>query len=107
MKFNPGQVANPDGRPVGARNKLQTCFLNDLLERWEIDGKNALIIMAKEDPTRFVQACAALMPREVSMEIGSPLQGMSDQELADALDAVRRLKAEMVQPVIEIKKLPS
>jgi hypothetical protein len=80
---------NRTGRPVGARNKLQTCFLNDLLERWEIDGKNAMNLMAKEEPSKFVQVAAALMPREVSMEIGSPLRELTDEQLQHAIEQWR------------------
>ena len=60
--------------------------------------------MAKEEPSKFVQACLTLMPREVALEVNGPLSTMSDEELTDALDAVRRLKAEMAQPVIEIAR---
>ena len=62
MKFAVGNTYSP-GRRAGARNRLSTAFLTDLAEAWERDGKNALRVMAKEDPSRFVTAVASLSCR--------------------------------------------
>jgi hypothetical protein len=87
MKFN--ATDNRGGRPAGARNKLQAGFLRDLAEAWELEGKGALRIMVKEEPAKFVQVCASLMPREVSLEVGRPLSDMSDEEVHELLARFR------------------
>jgi hypothetical protein len=81
------------GRTNGARNKLQAGFLRDLAEAWELEGKAALRIMVKEEPSKFVQVCAGLMPKEVALEVGGPLAELSDDELLEALQAVKELRA--------------
>ena len=84
------------GRRTGARDKLQTDFLRDLAEAWELDGKGALWVMCKEEPSRFVQVCASLMPKEVAFEVGGPLAELSDEDLADMLEVVRQLRASTI-----------
>ena len=46
------------------------------------------------------------MPKEVSLEVGTPLSSMSDEELAEALESVKRLRAEMAKPVIDVDAEP-
>jgi hypothetical protein len=90
--------ANPGGRGH-VRNKLQTVFLHDLAEAWERDGKAALKIMAAEEPAKFVQACLALIPREVSVDVSGPLSGMPDEELQAAIQSIRQLRADAINGV--------
>src|ERR1700732_369277 len=68
------------GRTPGAKNKLQAAFLRDLTEAWELEGKGCLRIMAKEEPSKFVQVCAGLMPREVMFD-GGLVGDLSDEEI--------------------------
>lgn len=90
--FQPGQ----GGRTLGARNKLQAGFLRDLAEAWERGGKAALEIMLKEEPSRFVQVCASLMPKEVALDVGGPLAELTDEELRGVLQAVKELRARTI-----------
>ena len=91
------QLGHDGGRPKGARNKLQTGFLRDLAEAWELEGKAALLTMVKEQPSKFVQVCASLMPKEVALEVGGPLTELSDDELREALQAVKELRARTIE----------
>jgi hypothetical protein len=72
--FKPGVSGNPRGRPLGARNKLSQDFLVDLHHAWSEHGADALARCAKEEPGRFCQIVAGLMPRDVvvtgSVDIG-------------------------------------
>jgi hypothetical protein len=47
--FKPGHSIR-GGRPIGAKNRLQKRFLDDLLEVWEQDGKSALKVAVRQDP---------------------------------------------------------
>jgi hypothetical protein len=85
------------GRPRGTRNKLQADFLRDLAEAWALEGPAALRIMIAEHPSDFVRVCASLMPREVSLDIGGPLTELSDDELLEALQQVRELRARTIE----------
>jgi hypothetical protein len=90
--FAPGH----SGRPTGTRNKLQADFLRDLAEPWARDGASALRVMIAEQPSDFVRVCASLMPREVALDIGGPLTELSDDELLEALQAVKELRARTI-----------
>jgi hypothetical protein len=97
MRKGQFQLGHNGGRPKGARNKLQSDFLRDLAEAWELEGKGALRIMVREEPGKFVQVCASLMPKEVALEVGGPLADLSDDELLEALQAVKELRARTIE----------
>ena len=69
-QFQPGNSANPAGRPKGARNKLTETFLEDAYEAWKKHGPKALETMAEKHPEKFVQVCASLMPKNVNLNVG-------------------------------------
>jgi len=96
-KFRPDGLPASAGRPRGARNRLQTQFLEDLLEAWQRDGKAALKVAAVEEPTKFIQICAGLMPREVQLEATGPLTDLSDEELSALLEHVREMRAKLIE----------
>ena len=81
--FQPGQSGNPAGRPLGARNRLAETFLEDAYATWLEHGPQALETMAKDDPSAFVKTMAALLPRDVTLNVG-----LGDQ-LAAMLEAMQ------------------
>jgi hypothetical protein len=85
--FMPGVSANPGGKPVGARNRLQGKFLNTLADDFEKHGKEAIEAMRRDDPSAYVRAVASLMPKE--LEVKRPLEELTDDELSSAIDALR------------------
>jgi hypothetical protein len=104
-RFN--STDNRGGRPAGARNKLQAGFLRDLAEAWERDGQASLRIMVKEEPSRFVQVCASLMPKEVALEVGRPLADMTDEQVHELLARFREMPelAEQEQVLLPATKV--
>src|SRR5262245_39468646 len=62
--FLPG---HSPGRPPGVRPKtwLQKRFIEDLANEWERSGPDALKIAAKEEPIRFLELAAKLLPKEI------------------------------------------
>ena len=71
--------------------------MRDLAEAWEREGKAALQIMLKEQPSKFVQVCASLMPKEVALDVGGPLAELTDEELREVLQAVKELRARTIE----------
>jgi hypothetical protein len=87
MKFEPGNALGK-GRPRGARNKLASRVLQDLLEVWDepiiegkalTRGKAALRTMSRERPSDFAKLYAGIMPREFWVE--SVATELADDEL--------------------------
>ena len=77
------------GRPRGARSKLITEFFEDFYATWQEHGAQALEKMVATSPRDFVRVAAMLMPKE--FELKTPLDDMSDAELADLITAVQSL----------------
>jgi hypothetical protein len=92
--FLPGSGGCPPGRK--ARAWITNKFLADLAAEWEISGRDAMKIMAKECPDKFVMVAAALVPKQVEVDVGS-LTDATDDELQAFLDNRRALHAKLVE----------
>jgi hypothetical protein len=96
-RFKPGQSGNPAGRPKGARSRLATQFLDDLIERWEEDGKKALEICAKREPVAFIKVVKELLPKEILVATLGLSASVNFTDIEDArafLKAYRRCQQE-------------
>lgn len=95
-RFVPGKSGNPGGKPVGARNTLNTAFLKDLTKVWKERGLGCLERLANEDPAALVRACVALVPKEIAAEIKHRhITEMPDEELYELIrSGSRTLEAE-------------
>ena len=80
------------GRPKGARNRLQSSFLYSLAEDFEQHGAEAIRICRIEEPSKYVQIVASLMPKELEIERG--ITADLDDEQLDAL--IAQVKAELL-----------
>lgn len=86
-QFKPGQ----GGRRVGSRNRLQTDFLKALAADFKENGEETLRIARKEKPTEYLKIIASILPKEL-MLAENVLGDMSDEDLAIALETIRRAK---------------
>jgi hypothetical protein len=85
MRFVKGMSGNPNGKPIGARNKLKEAFWVDFCEAWRTHGQAALSIVAQEDPSTFVKVAASIMPKETELT----MRELSARDLSDdALAAI-------------------
>lgn len=82
-KWKPGQSGNPGGKPVAARNKLQSDFLRDLAADFDKHGKQAIKECRENKPDAYVRAIVQLMPKE--LEIKRPMEDITDADLAAAI----------------------
>ena len=83
-------LARPGSRK-GARNRLQGNFVAALSEHFEEIGSAAIDIVFKESPKDYLKIIASVLPREFILEDGR-LETMSDEEIADHLAEIRRLR---------------
>lgn len=91
IRFKPGNRANPGGKPVGTRNRLQGDFMRRLADDFERFGIYAIARMRRDDPSGYVRAVVALMPKE--LEVRRSLDELTDEQLDAALIAARALLA--------------
>lgn len=82
-----GVSGNPAGRPKGNRNKLTEAFLAALSEDFDEHGDSAIKEARAKDPMGYVKTIASLCPRE--LDVKRPIDEMTDEELAGAIDALR------------------
>lgn len=64
-QFQPGNRANPFGRPKGARSKLQEDFLADLHAAWKARGPEVIEAAMDEKPSEVLRVVASLLPKQV------------------------------------------
>lgn len=83
-QFKPGQVANPAGRPKGARNKLGEAFLQDMLADWEEHGKEVIEAVRVDKPDQYLKVVASVLPKELNVKV-SELDELTDDQLARQL----------------------
>jgi len=81
-RFLPGN--NGGGRPKGSRNKLGEDFLAVLQADFREHGEGVISRVRDEHPAVYMKTIASLLPKV--MQVGSPMQDLSDDELAYVLD---------------------
>jgi hypothetical protein len=83
MRFVKGQSGNPNGKPLGSRNKLKEAFWADFCDAWKTHGQAALSLVAQEDPSTFVKVAASIMPKETELSMREvSARDLSDDALA-------------------------
>jgi hypothetical protein len=90
--FQPGNNANPRGRPKGSRNKISEEFVAALCDDFEQHGVEVIEAVRTERPADYLKIIASTVPKELNVSASS-LDDLSDEDLCDALDAVRALIA--------------
>jgi len=86
--FAPGNSGGP-GRG-NSRNRLQTKFLHELAEDFEKNGAGVIRICRLEQPVRYLQIIASVLPRELVLE-QNVLSDMSDDDIAAHLLILQKL----------------
>src|SRR5262245_49200318 len=96
MPFEPGRSGNPAGAPVGSRHRQQlNCeFIAALLRDFRHGGPKAIERVRRTQPAAYLKILALLVPREHNVEHSNPLKAMTDEQLDQALAALRQLLAD-------------
>ena len=92
-RWKPGQSGNPSGKVVGTRNRFSEAFVSDVSAAWAKHGEQILEKMATEEPARFAELAARLIPRDlqVSLQTRTPggLEPDDWQAIVELLSAVK------------------
>ena len=87
-QFKPGQIANPNGRPKGSRNKLAEDFVADLQTVWAEVGIECLRRLGEKQPAKLAQLVAYTMPKEFVVRDAS-IKELSDEQVSEMLTALQ------------------
>jgi hypothetical protein len=77
----------------GSRNRLSEAVISALLRDFSKHGEKAIAKVRRTQPAAYLKCLVLLVPREHKVEHSNPLKAMSDEELDEALDALRDLLA--------------
>ena len=67
--YQPGQCGNPNGRPMGSRQRITEKFIDDLADHYEREGCKAILRVADENPVAYLQIVCRLLPKDVSLTV--------------------------------------
>jgi hypothetical protein len=87
-----GPSFNPEGKKAGTRDKICRELIADMADAWQLYGIKALKDMAAADPSAFVKAYVALLPKEVKVDATDNMT--EDQLLARIRDLAINLGVE-------------
>jgi hypothetical protein len=96
-QFQPGNNANPKGRPKGARHKLGEAFLEALASDFEANGPQVIAEVRENRPADYLKVIASILPKEMNVKVDTTDELTDDQldqrirALADAIGIEVRL----------------
>jgi hypothetical protein len=98
-EFKPGTSGNPAGRPMAARQKLGEKFIAVLQADFDVHGVEIVRQLRENDPARYMQIVANLMPKalEIAIQQQMPLPSLSVDDniaLRSLLDVIERVGTE-------------
>jgi Family of unknown function (DUF5681) len=91
--WQPGQSGNPKGRPIGSRNKLNEKFILALHDDFEKHGPAVIEKVRETRPEIYLKVIASILPRELHFRTANVFDGISDEELNESLESIRRVLA--------------
>ena len=92
-KWKPGESGNPSGRPLGSKQKIAEAIIRDISTAWQTHGATVLDRMATEEPAKFAQLAAGLIPRDLSVTLSARLPGnLEPDDWQIALDVFQAVK---------------
>lgn len=66
--WKPGQSGNPNGRPVGAKQRLAENFVDALLRDFEAHGVSTIVACREQKPDVYLTCIAKCLPKEVNLK---------------------------------------
>jgi hypothetical protein len=100
---------NPSGRPLGSRHRIAEMLLRDLADEWEKSGPAVLQKLAVDEPATFAKIAYGVLPKDVLVRVehDNSISLLSDEEIAAALETIRKLRASDEAKLIDVMPEPS
>ena len=92
-QWKPGQSGNPAGRPVGNRNKLNEQFIRALHDDFVEHGAKVIERVRNLKPDVYLKVIAMILPKELHFKDQSAFEGMSVEQIDQALVAIKSVIA--------------
>src|SRR5215471_1077774 len=100
-KFAAGWSGHPGGSLEATRRSFNKDFLLALAADFKKHGAAAIEKVRKTQPAVYMKICALLVPREMKVEHSSTIKQMSDEQIEEAIIAVRAMLDARTAQVIE------
>jgi len=81
------------GSPEATRRAFNKRFLLDLAEDWQQHGREVFKRVRRESPATYLKVCAMLVPREMKVENSGGVKAMTDEQIEEAIAAIKVLAA--------------
>jgi hypothetical protein len=78
--MQPGETRNPNGRPVGSRQRLTEKFIKDLAAHYDQYGAMAIARVAEDNPVAYLQIVCRLLPKDVTLTVSTDLSSALPQD---------------------------
>ena len=101
-KFAPGWSGNPGGSLEATRRSFNKDFLLALAADFKKHGAAAIEKVRKTQPAAYMKICALLVPREMKLEHSGSVKEMTDQQIDDAIAAIKQMIAEREAGMIDV-----
>ena len=96
MNFGAPGSGNPRGpyAPSRERARFGSEFISALRRDFRQGGPAAIAKVRKYQPAAYLKVCALVIPKEMKVEHSDGIKAMTDEQLDEALEALRELLAQ-------------
>src|SRR3954471_24922282 len=89
--FQPGQSGNPGGGLGRARQQLNADTIKGMQKAFDHGGQAAIDKVMKNSPAIFLKLLVLLVPRELQVEHKGGVKGMTDEQLEQGIEAIKKM----------------
>lgn len=92
--WKPGQIPNPAGRPLGARNRFSEDVVTAFAVDWAAGGPEVIARVRQQDPSTYLRVVASILPKDLLVSVAQSTPGNLDpDEWRVLVDLVRLIKS--------------
>ena len=91
--FLPGYSGSLGTDAARARRKLNATTIHEMQLAFDKYGREAIAKVAKQSPAIFLKMLVLLVPRELEVTHSQGVKGLSDEQIASAIEAIEQMLA--------------